>query len=301
MDRSTPFGEIVSHATAHFVTRQIFTGSGKIGCEIPGVDPESIKYQITQRADFFEEEVGLETTLKRPIINTRDEPHADSTKYRRLHVICGDANMSELQTYLKLGTTAIVLAMIDDDIAPDDCVFETPVQTLRQVSYDIDLAMVHRLVNGQKVSALDVQWAYYAAAEKWADRHGFEVVGGEAIGKDLMSRWNEVLVALESDPDSLTDSIDWIAKRRLYEGYRSRHDLDWSDPKLAALDLQYHDLRPDKGLARRIGLKRISLDSEVEAAVDSPPPSTRAYFRGRCLERYPDAVSYTHLTLPTTA
>ena len=198
--------------------------------------------------------------------------------------------MSEVQTYLKLGTTAIVLAMIDDDMAPDDCVFETPVQTLRQVSYDIDLAMVHRLVNGQKVSALDVQWAYYAAAEKWADRHGFDVVGGEAIGKDLMGRWNEVLVALESDPESLTDSIDWIAKRRLYEGYRSRHDLDWSDPKLAALDLQYHDLRPDKGLARRIGLKRISLDSEVEAAVDSPPPSTRAYFRGRCLERYPDEI-----------
>ena len=290
VDRAVPFGRIVQQIMPFFISRQVFCGAGKIGSEAPGLTHADVPFQITQRADFFEEEVGLETTLKRPIVNTRDEPHADSKKYRRLHVIVGDANMSELQTYLKLGTTAIVLAMIDDDMAPDDCVFETPVQTLRQVSYDIDLAMVHRLVNGQKVSALDVQWAYYAAAEKWADRHGFEVVGGEAIGKDLMSRWNEVLVALESDPDSLTDSIDWIAKRRLYEGYRSRHDLDWSDPKLAALDLQYHDLRPDKGLARRIGLKRISIDSEVEAAVDSPPPSTRAYFRGRCLERYPDEI-----------
>ena len=198
--------------------------------------------------------------------------------------------MSEVQTYLKLGVTAIVLAMIDDNMAPNDCAFETSVQSLRQISYDIDLAMVHRLANGQQVSALDVQWAYYAAAEKWADRNGFDVVGGRDIGLDLMQRWHDVLVALENDPDSLSDSIDWIAKRRLYEGYRERHKLEWSDPKLAALDLQYHDLRPDKGLARRIGLRRISDDSQVEVAVDNPPPSTRAYFRGRCLERYPDEI-----------
>mgnify|MGYP001490635684 CR=1 FL=1 len=164
------------------------------------------------------------------------------------------------------------------------------VQTLRKISYDIDLSMVHRLATGESVSAIDVQWAYYAAAEKWADRNGFEVIGGQDIGLDLMKRWHDVLEALENDPDSLADSIDWIAKRRLYEGYRERHNLKWSDPKLAALDLQYHDLRPDKGLARRIGLKRITDDSEVETAIGNPPPSTRAYFRGRCLERYPDAI-----------
>ena len=115
VDRLAPFGEIITHATTHFVTRQIFTGSGKIGVEIPGVEYESVPYQITQRADFFEEEVGLETTLKRPIINTRDEPHADATKYRRLHVICGDANMSETATFLKIGSTSILLAMIEDN------------------------------------------------------------------------------------------------------------------------------------------------------------------------------------------
>jgi proteasome accessory factor A len=205
-------------------------------------------------------------------------------------VIVGDANMSELQTYLKLGTTAIVLAMIDDDMAPSNCAFEAPVRTLREVSYDIDLAATHRLANGTTVTALEIQWVYYEAAERWADRHGFDVVGGEEVGTDLMERWASILTALEEQPDSLADSIDWIAKRRLYEGFRSRHGLEWSDPRMAALDLQYHDLRPAKGLARRIGLTRISDDSQVETAITQPPPTTRAFFRGRCLEKYPDQI-----------
>ena len=135
----------------------LIVGAGKVGSEAAGLTHEEVPFQITQRADFFEEEVGLETTLKRPIVNTRDEPHADSTRYRRLHVIVGDANMSELQTYLKLGTTAIVLAMIDDDMAPSNCAFEVPVRTLREVSYDIDLAATHRLANGTTVTALEIQ------------------------------------------------------------------------------------------------------------------------------------------------
>ena len=290
VDRSVPFGRIVLQIMPFFITRQVYCGAGKVGSEAPGLTHEEVPFQITQRADFFEEEVGLETTLKRPIVNTRDEPHADSKRYRRLHVIVGDANMSELQTYLKLGTTAIVLAMIDDDMAPSNCAFEIPVRTLREVSYDIDLAATHRLANGTSVTALEIQWVYYEAAERWADRHGFDVVGGEEVGTDLMERWALILTALEEQPDSLADSIDWIAKRRLYEGFRSRHGLEWSDPRMAALDLQYHDLRPAKGLARRIGLTRITDDSQVETAITQPPMTTRAFFRGRCLEKYPDQI-----------
>ena len=290
VDRSVPFGRIVLQIMPFFITRQIYCGAGKVGSEAAGLTHDDVPFQITQRADFFEEEVGLETTLKRPIINTRDEPHADSKRYRRLHVIVGDANMSETQTYLKLGTTAIVLAMIDDDMAPSDCAFESPVRALREVSYDIDLAASHRLANGTTATALEVQWVYYAAAERWVERHGFDVVGGEQVGTDLMERWASVLAALEDNPESLADSIDWIAKRRLYEGFRSRHDVEWSDPRMAALDLQYHDLRPEKGLARRIGLVRISNDAQVEAAITQPPPTTRAFFRGRCLEKYPDQI-----------
>ena len=290
VDRSVPFGRIVLQIMPFFITRQVYCGAGKVGSEAAGLTHEEVPFQITQRADFFEEEVGLETTLKRPIVNTRDEPHADSKRYRRLHVIVGDANMSELQTYLKLGTTAIVLAMIDDDMAPSNCAFEVPVRTLREVSYDIDLAATHRLANGTTVTALEIQWVYYEAAERWADRHGFDVVGGEEVGTDLMERWASILTALEEQPDSLADSIDWIAKRRLYEGFRSRHGLEWSDPRMAALDLQYHDLRPAKGLARRIGLTRITDDSQVETAITQPPMTTRAFFRGRCLEKYPDQI-----------
>ena len=290
VDRAVPFGQIVQFITPFFISRQVFCGAGKVGSEAPGLTHEDVPFQITQRADFFEEEVGLETTLKRPIVNTRDEPHADSKKYRRLHVIVGDANMSEAQTFLKLGTTSIVLAMIDDGMAPDGLAFESPVRAMREVSYDIDLGLSHRLLSGKTASALDVQWAYFTAAQKWAERFGFDVIGGSEIGNDIMRRWEGVLTALGEDIDSLATSIDWVAKRRLYEGFRDRHSLEWSDPRMAALDLQYHDLRPDKGLARRIGLERVSSDSAVQVAIDQPPPTTRAYFRGRCLERYPDQI-----------
>src|SRR5688572_13382718 len=148
MDRAVPFGKIVTHATAHFVTRQIFTGAGKVGSEVSNIGPDEVPFQLTQRADFFEEEVGLETTLKRPIINTRDEPHCDAQKYRRLHVIVGDANLAEVSTYLKVGTTAIVLAMVEDDALPRDFVFHAPVRALRQVSYDLSLSRPIELVDG---------------------------------------------------------------------------------------------------------------------------------------------------------
>ena len=151
--RETPFGRIVDQVTPHFVTRQIVIGAGKVGCELPGVPADEVAYQISQRADFFEEEIGLETTLKRPIVNTRDEPHCDATKYRRLHVIVGDANMSEVATYLKVGATAIVLAMIEDDVMGDDLALANPVGAIRQISHDPSLQRTVLLRSGRRATA----------------------------------------------------------------------------------------------------------------------------------------------------
>ncbi|MCU0310410.1 MAG: proteasome accessory factor PafA2 [Acidimicrobiales bacterium] len=288
MDRDVPFGRIVAHATPHFITRQIFTGAGKVGCEAD-VAPEEVPFQVSQRADFFEEEVGLETTLKRPIINTRDEPHADATKYRRLHVIIGDANLSEVATFLKVGTTALVLAMIEDDFLPRQFAFAAPVPTLRAVSYDLSLRAPLALADGSTVTALDVQWELLTRARKYADEVGLEPVG-EAVGTEVLRRWEAVLTGLERDPMALADQLDWVAKYRLIDGYRQRHDLAWGDARLAALDLQYHDLRPSRSLASRVGLERLTADDEVERAMSTPPDDTRAYFRGRCLQKFPDDI-----------
>jgi proteasome accessory factor PafA2 len=288
MDRAVPFGRIVSNITPHFVTRQIFCGAGKVGCEA-GLGPDEVPFQISQRADFFEEEVGLETTLKRPIVNTRDEPHADAQKYRRLHVIIGDANLSEVATFLKVGTTALVLAMIEDDYLPREFVFASPIGALRRVSYDLTLRYAIPMADGTTVTALEVQWELFARARKYADEVGLECVG-ESVGAEVLRRWESVLTALETDPASLATQVDWIAKHRLIDGYRERHDLEWGDARLAALDLQYHDLRPERSLAARVGLERITDDAEVELAMTEPPLDTRAYFRGKCLQKYADDV-----------
>ena len=288
MDRSVPFGRIVHHITPHFITRQIFCGAGKVGCEA-GLATEEVPFQLSQRADFFEEEVGLETTLKRPIVNTRDEPHADAQKYRRLHVIIGDANLSEVATFLKVGTTALVLAMIEDDFLPREFTFASPVGALRRVSYDLTLQRPIALADGTSVTALEVQWELLTRARKYADDVGLDCVG-EAVGAEVLRRWEAVLTALESDPSSLATQVDWIAKHRLIDGYRERHGLDWGDARLFALDLQYHDLRPERSLAARVGLERLTDDAEVERAMTEPPDDTRAYFRGRCLQKYADDV-----------
>jgi proteasome accessory factor A len=288
MDRAIPFGRIVGHITPHFVTRQIFCGAGKVGCEA-GLGPEEVPFQISQRADFFEEEVGLETTLKRPIVNTRDEPHADAQKYRRLHVIIGDANLSEVATFLKVGTTALVLAMIEDDFLPREFAFASPVGALRRVSYDLTLQRPIALADGSSVTALEVQWELFTRARKYADEVGLECVG-ESVGAEILRRWESVLTGLETDPTTLATQLDWVAKYRLIDGYRERHGLEWGDARLVALDLQYHDLRPDRSLAARVGLERITDDAEVELAMTEPPLDTRAYFRGKCLQKYADDV-----------
>ncbi|MEQ1788338.1 MAG: depupylase/deamidase Dop [Acidimicrobiales bacterium] len=290
MDRAVPFAKIVSHVMPHFITRQIFTGAGKVGTEAAGLTSAEVPYQLTQRADFFEEEVGLETTLKRPIVNTRDEPHADAQKYRRLHVIVGDANLSEVATFLKVGTTALVLSMIEDDWLTRDLLPAKPVQALRHVSYDTTLARPIELADGSSITALDAQWELYDRARKFAEEHGLECIGGDEVGNEVLRRWEQVLTGLETDPSTLAGQVDWIAKHRLLDGYRERHGLRWDDARLAAMDLQYHDLRPEKSLAARVGLERIASDAEMQRAVSEPPPDTRAFFRGRCLQRWPESI-----------
>ena len=183
--RETPFGRIVAQVTPHFVTRQMFTGAGKVGCELPGVPFDHVPYQLSQRADFFEEEVGLETTLKRPIVNTRDEPHCDAQKYRRLHVIVGDANMSEVATYLKVGTTAIVLAMIEDDALGEDWLLGNPVSAIRQVSHDPTMTRTIMLRDGRRATALEIQWGLLERARKYEQLHGLACVD-EAVGRDVL-------------------------------------------------------------------------------------------------------------------
>jgi proteasome accessory factor A len=271
------------------VTRQIFCGAGKVGCEEPGRAPHDVAFQLSQRADFFEEEVGLETTLKRPIINTRDEPHCDPQKYRRLHVIVGDANMSEVATFLKVGTTSIVLSMIEDDVLGDDLVLMKPVSAIRHISHDCSLRQRVQLADGTMATALEIQWGLLERAQKYERSHGLGSVD-EEVGVVVLERWEQVLTGLEANPDTVAGYVDWVAKRRLVEGYAQRHGLSPSDPRLKAIDLQYHDLRADRGLAYRVGLETLIDPDEAIAAMVNPPTTTRAYFRGRCLARFPDEI-----------
>jgi proteasome accessory factor PafA2 len=289
VDRAVPFANIVRDLTPFFVSRQIFCGAGKLGAEAPWDDRNRHRYQITQRADFFEAEVGLETTLKRPIINTRDEPHADPDKYRRLHVIVGDANLCEVAILLKVGTTALVLKMIEDEYLPDLTVANA-VASLHEVSRDLSCRGLVRLADGRKLTAIQMQWEFLERAKKYVEQEDTT-----ADNHDVVERWEAVLTALEDDPMQLHRELDWVAKYRLLQAYRERDGLDWSDHKLRLIDLQYHDVRRDHGLYQRLAasgkVERVVGDDEIERAVMEPPEDTRAYFRGRCISRYPDAIA----------
>ncbi|WP_141013291.1 depupylase/deamidase Dop [Nocardioides sambongensis] len=290
MRRSTPFADIVKHLTPFFVSRQVVTGAGRVGT---GQDGRGVGFQLSQRSDFFEVEVGLETTLKRPIINTRDEPHADPDKYRRLHVIIGDANLSEISGYLKIGTTSLVLAMIEDRFITRDLTVDGPVAALRAVSHDPSLQHLVTLADGRRLTAVQLQMEYLDLAKKYVeDRLGSDVDPQTA---DVLARWEDVLDRLERDPMSLADQLDWLAKLRLLEQYRQRDGLAWDDAKLQLIDLQYSDIRPEKGLYHRLvaggRLQRLLTDDDVAAAVTEPPSQTRAYFRGRCLAKYADQIA----------
>jgi proteasome accessory factor A len=289
VDRATAFGDIVRDLTPFFVSRQVFTGAGKVGAEAQWDDRNTSIFQLTQRADFFETEVGLETTLKRPIINTRDEPHADPDRYRRLHVIIGDANLCEVAQFLKIGTTALVLEMIEDAFLPD-LSLQSPVQALHEVSRDIGCTATVQLQDGRSLTAIQLQWEYFEHARKYVERED-----DTPEHREILDRWESVLSTLETEPFSLHRQLDWVAKYRLMEAYRERDGLAWNDPKLRAIDLQYHDVRRERGLYERLAasgkVERLTTDEEVERAVMSPPEDTRAYFRGRCIGRYPDAIA----------
>ncbi|MEO5724758.1 MAG: depupylase/deamidase Dop [Ilumatobacteraceae bacterium] len=289
VSRQIPFAQIVAQITPHFVTRQVVIGAGKVGCELPGVPTSDIPFQISQRADFFEEEVGLETTLKRPIVNTRDEPHCDAAKYRRLHVIVGDANMSESATFVKVGATAIVLAMIEDDVLGDDLLLANPVGAIRQVSHDPSLTRTILLRNGRRATAIELQWALLERARKYEHSHGLASVDAD-VGAEVLAMWETMLTGLEHDPDSVAHLIDWVAKRRIVDGYAQRHDLRADDARLKAIDLQYHDMRPERCLAARAGLATVVTVNEARTAMTEPPATTRAYFRGKCLAKWPDDI-----------
>ncbi|HYI44602.1 MAG TPA: depupylase/deamidase Dop [Actinomycetota bacterium] len=282
VSRQVPFPQLVKHLTPFFVSRQVFTGSGKVGAENGA---ETVDYQISQRADFFEVEVGLETTFKRPIINTRDEPHADPERYRRLHVIVGDANMAELSTYLKVGTTSLLLKMIEDDFINDDFSLAEPVRSMRTVSHDPTCRAVVELAEGRSITAIDLQWEYLRLAKKYAQDND-----SSSVDEDVLLQWESVLEGLEADPMSLATKLDWVAKLHLLEAYRDRDDLPWDHSKLKMIDLQYHDVRRDKGLYYKLvssgKIDRLVRDEEIDYAVDHPPEDTRAYFRGECLRRF---------------
>ena len=292
MDRDTPFSRVVHGITPHFVTRQLYCGSGKVGSETSVHPPGSVEYQLSQRAEFFEEQVGLETTLKRPIVNTRDEPHADPHRYRRLHVIVGDANLAEVATFLKLGTTSLVLAMIEDDVSGSrSLALADPVRAIHAVAVDRTFAQPLLMADGSTATALAIQWELYSLARKYADDRGLDCLGAEAVGAAVLDRWEQVLNGLETDPMTLARQVDWVAKLQLIEAYRDRHGLGWGDPRLAAVDLQYHDLRPARSLFARLDTERLVDEASVATAVYDPPRDTRAWFRGECLKRWPSSVA----------
>lgn len=285
MSRATPFADIVRYLVPFFVSRQVMCGAGRVGL---GQDGSKHGYQISQRADYFEVEVGLETTLKRPIINTRDEPHADPERYRRLHVIIGDANLSEISSYLKVGTTNLVLSMIEEGFLGVDLSVERPVSSLHEVSHDPSLRQLVTLTDGRKLTAVQMQLEFAEQASKFVqDRYGDDV---DPMTADILDRWESVLARLETNPMSLSTELDWVAKLALLESYRDRDAMEWSHPKLHLVDLQYSDVRPHKGLYHRLvalgRMERLVDDAEVERAVYEPPEDTRAYFRGRCLAKY---------------
>ena len=269
MRRSTPFGDIVRHLTPFFVSRQVVCGAGRVGI---GQDGREHGFQISQRADYFEVEVGLETTLKRPIINTRDEPHADPEKYRRLHVILGDANLAEVSTYLKVGTTALVLSMIEDRFLDRDLTVEGAVGALRAVSHDTTLQQQITLTDGRNLTAVQLQLEYLDLAQKYVeDRFGSDA---DPQTRDVLARWESVLDRLERDPMLCATELDWVAKLKLLEHYRDRDGLGWDDAKLQLIDVQYSDIRPEKGLYHRlVGMGRIErlLDDAAIEVGDARP------------------------------
>ena len=287
VERSVDFGDIVRALVPHFISRQIVIGAGKVGVETDRPRATRPAFQVSQRAEFFEEVVGLETTLKRPIINTRDETHGDAEHFRRLHVIIGDANLSQYASAVKLGATALLLAALEDQglrgfpPAPRD-----PVRAVRAFAADPTLRTTVECVDERSRTAWDFQDQLWTLAERYVDERGGAAVAEHDEVRFILDQWREMLDGVRDDPASVADRVDWVAKQRIVDGYRERYDLAADDARLRAIDLQYHDLRPERSLAARVGLRRLFDEPAIDAAVNEPPPSTRAYFRGQCVTRF---------------
>lgn len=288
LSRATPFPKLVKYLTPFFVTRCVFAGAGRVGL---GQEINRPGFQLSQRADFFEAEIGLETTLRRPIINTRDEPHADPENFRRLHVIVGDANMSQFANYLKLGTTALVLSMIEDDFLQVDLDLHDPVSYMHMVSHDYEFKEVLTKRDGSSITALEIQQIFIDHAYRYVAQFNHQ----DEMTMDVLNNWQRVIQTLGSDPLSLANELDWVAKFAIMDGYRKRDQALWNDPRIEAVDIQYADLRPTKGLGLLLqakGRMRILFTEEqILAAINTPPADTRAYFRGNCIKQYEEQIA----------
>jgi proteasome accessory factor A len=259
-------------------------------------------YCIAQRAEHIWEGVSSATTRSRPIINTRDEPHADAERYRRLHVIVGDSNMSEYSTFLKVGATSILLRMLEDpSFVLRDMTLENPIRAIREISHDLTCRRSVRLANGREASALDIQTEYLNRAKRYAETKGLSPLEEKAL-----AMWEYCLTGIESDPFKLDREVDWVIKHKVIEGYTDKHDLALSSPRVALIDLQYHDVNRERGLfyrlQRRDMVERMTTDEAIDEAVETPPQTTRARLRGefirRAKERKRDyTVDWVHLKL----
>jgi proteasome accessory factor PafA2 len=286
LPRSVPFNDLAIYLLPFLVTRQIIAGAGKIGIE-DGSDYRTGTYQISQRGDFIQVEVSIDTMQDRPIINTRDEPHADPNLYRRLHLILGDANMSEFATGLKVGTTWMVLRLIEEGLAPKEAVVDRPVEALRRVSLDPTVRKPIRLADGREITPVDHQRLYLDAAKRAYSNE-------DAESRWILNAWETVLDDLADDPARLADRLDWVAKKWLLETFVEAEGTGWNDSRLTSLDLEYHNINPSRGLF--LGLEaegrmhRLVDDESIALAMTEPPPDTRAGVRGLVVQRFLDRI-----------
>lgn len=283
MDREVPFDYLKASILPFFITRQIFAGAGKIGIETEAGLATPGHFQLTQRSDFFHVEASVDTMHKRPIVNTRDEPHADPAKYRRLHGIVGDANMSEYATALKVGTTALVIDLIEQRLVPKTCAIANPIDTIKVISHDQTYRWMLQKVNGKMISAIDHQREFLALAQKHLAHQNSDTDW-------VLTQWEQTLDTLENDPMTLTDKIDWVAKKWLLETFVESENIKWDDPWLQSIDLEYHNINLEEGLYYGLPMQRVVTDEQVHTAMHTPPSDTRAYFRGKSLNKFEDAV-----------
>ena len=274
VSRHKDFHRTVDVLIPFLVTRQIFLGAGKLT-----QTPRGTSFSISQRAEHIWEGVSSATTRSRPIINTRDEPHADAERFRRLHVIAGDSNMSEYATFVKVGTVVALLQMIERDVVFRDLTLENPIRSIRDVSHDLTCRKKVRLANGRELSALDIQWEYLDRAMRFSRSPGFPPQVQAAV-----DRWEHLLTGLEKDPMTLDREVDWVMKHKVLERYREQRHLPMADPRLAMLDLSYHDVDRTRGVYNMMAAKgmvdRIVSDTEIANAIRTPPQTTRARLRG---------------------